>query len=62
MKIINLSLEDLEELKNGWGILKTYVEEGPPSLVDNGAIVRMKPEDLTILRSDLKIINVALKG
>lgn len=55
MKIIELSIEDIEVMKEGWGLVKIYEERGPPGILDNTILLHLPILDQQILKSDLKI-------
>jgi len=48
IKIIELSLEDLQALQKGWGITKMWEDKGPKQAVDNMIILKLNPLDTEI--------------
>lgn len=48
MKVIKITLEDLHALQEGWGLLKSYEELGPPCKIDNCFILKLESLDAEI--------------
>jgi len=62
MKIIELSLEDIEAMKEGWGVVKLYAERGPPGILDNSILLHLPVLDQEIMKSDLKVETIVMEG
>lgn len=48
MKIVEISLEDLQALQRGWGIIRNWEDKGPKQAVDNMIILKLNPLDTEI--------------
>ena len=48
MKIVEISLEDLQALQRGWGIITMWEDKGPKQAVDNMIILKLNPLDTEI--------------
>jgi len=48
MKIVEISLEDLQALQKGWGVIKMWEDKGPKQAVDNMIILKLNPLDTEI--------------
>lgn len=62
MKIIEISLEDIEAMKEGWGIVKLYAERGPPGILENSILLHLPVLDQEIMNSDLKVKGITMEG